>query len=426
MTVATPTSSSAADHAVMSVCLVSATQNLSARLPEVLAGHRPDITVIGAAHGQLKGSPFIRDYQQVAAIPGDLPATLESHPGLLDRGAEWVLFDDDGLIRALAESAIPDHIKRKSLPASTDLGLAMLGSKVGQQCAAESAGVATPRTFVATTRADVRRALAQFSGSGLIKGDVGGGGAEVWRVRHARDIDNIPRLDEHFPVVVQELVTGPLVSVEPLFRRGQLLGFAYSQVLRTMGGGKGPSTVRRYLDPPTPDVRETLEALGAAAGAHGFANATFIWCPQRRQHLLIELDLRINAWVQYGPRVGLDWGALMTGPSDAPVVTSSVGPQGLVIHAYPRALAAAAHELSWSHLRPWVRRETGTWDARNQRDPIANAAERASLIGPRALTRYALHDPLRATWKRLPSRLQRLLEESGWKRRGLNAMGIRT
>ena len=406
-----------------SILLMSALQSLCARMPEVLHGGGLSIAVIGSARGQLLGSPFIDSYEVVAEVPADFTEALLASPGLVDRGADWVVYDHDELIRDLARGSWPDEVKRRLLPAATDAGLAALGSKIGQQVLAEAAGVPVPETRIVFTVDDVTRALREMTGPLLLKSDVGGGGAQVWPLRDARDLSRVPRLPEQLPGLVQEYIAGELISVEPLYRRGRLLGLQYSRMERTMGGRFGPSTVRRFLDPPD-DVLDTLSALGKAGELHGFGSLTFIRCPRRQRHVLVESDMRINTCVQYGPQLGLDWAGLLGGDGSGPVATTSLGPAGRVIHVYPRAISAGVSELSWTHLRPWVMREPGTWDARNHRDPVVNAAERAELIGPQALARQLFHDPMRATWLRLPSGLRESMESRGLKRRALRAMGI--
>lgn len=406
-----------------SIVIVSATQTLSARLPEVMADRDLDLEIIGSTSGHLLGSPFIDSYDVVAPTPGDFGSTLNAHPELLDRGADWVLYDQDDLIRALTRGPWPDNVKRQVLPAATDLGLHALGSKIGQQALAEHAGVPTPAARVVDRPEDVRDAMAEMGGSLVLKSDVGGGGAQVWPLRDARDLARVPRLEDQLPALVQEWIDGELISVEPLYRRGRLLGLQYSRVERALGGGRGPSTRRRFLDPPA-DVVDALVALGETGGLHGFGNLTFIRHPERG-HVLVECDMRINTCVQYGPQLGVDWGSLLAGDHGSEVATTSLGPEGRVIHVYPRAFSAGLSEMSWVHLGPWLRREAGTWDARNHRDPAVNAAERRDLVGGRALARHFLHDPMRATWLRLPPQARESLERRGWKRRALDSMGIR-
>ena len=406
-----------------SLLLVSSQQALGARLPEVVAGRGLEFGVIGSARGLLMGSPFIDAYEQVAERPSEFTQVLIAHPELVDGRADWVLYDDDQLIRDLARGPWPESVKRYCLSAATDAGLAALGSKIGQQALAEAAGVPTPETRVVSSVDDVAMAVREMPGSLLLKADVGGGGAQVWSLRDMRDVSRVPRLPDQLPGPVQEWVEGDLISVEPLYRRGRLLGLQYSRVECAMGNGRGPSTKRRFLDPPG-EVLDILAALGEAGRLHGFGNVTFVRCWRRQQHLLVECDMRINSCVQYGPQLGLDWAGLLTSDGTGRVATTSLGPAGRVIHVYPRAISAGLAEMSWASLRPWVMREEGTWEARNQRDTIVNAHERAGLISPPALTRHLLHDPLRAAWRRLPPTLSQSLESMGWKRKALRAMGI--
>lgn len=406
-----------------SILLVSATQSLCARMPEVISGRGLSVSVLGSTRGLLQGSSFIDSYSALASAPHDFSQALDSDPDLVNRGDDWVLYDSDQLIRALARGSWPDALKRELLPASTDVGLSALGSKVGQQALAEAAGAATPATRVVGTREDISRAMQERAGPLLLKADVGGGGAQVWPLHGPHDLAKIPRLDEHLPALVQEWIEGGLISVEALFRRGQLLGLQYSRIERAMGRGLGPSTVRRFLDPPR-EVVDTLHALGDAGGLHGFGNLTFVRCHRQQRHLLIECDMRINTCVQYGPQIGVDWGALLAGEQRSRVATSSLGPRGRVIHVYPRSLSAAISEMSLGHLRPWVLREPGTWDTRNHRDVTVNAAERREWIGAQAIARHALHDPLRAAWLRLPAQIRAMDAGMRLKRHTLRGMGI--
>lgn len=406
-----------------SVLLVSAMQSLSARVPEVILDRDIHVAVIGSASGFLLGSEFIDSYEVIAHRSGDVQAALMKRPDIIDHDADWVLYDDDILIRALARGPWPSALKRRSLPAATDVGLQALGSKIGQQALSEAAGVSTPTTHVVHDENDISRAMAAIPGALLLKADTGGGGAQVWPLRKARGMQRVPRLAENLPGLVQEWIDGDLIAVEPLYRRGRLLGMQYSRVERAMGKGRGPSTIRRFLDPPR-EVVDAVVALGEAGGLHGFGNLTFVRHASRG-HLLIECDMRINVCVQYGPQIGIDWGAVLSGRHSTQVTPASIGPLGRVIHLYPRSISAGVAELSWAQLSPWIRSQPGTWDARNSRDAAVNSIERQELAGGRALMRHLLHDGTRATWLLLPFPVRQSLERLGLKRRALSAMGIR-
>ena len=406
------------------VLLVSAYQGLSARVPEVLAGHDLSITVLGAPRGQLLTSSYVDTYQVVTAGRTDFSAALAAEPCLFDREAHFVFFDDDQLLRDLADSDLPTDVKRRCLAASTDFGLAALGSKVGQQLLAEAAGVRTPRTQVVRRRDELPSALRSVGAPALVKGDLGGGGAFVRTLDDLHEAQRIRGLDAWLPLLIQEHIAGALISIEPLFKRGQLLGYLYSQMLRTTGGPNGPSTVRLFLDPPAPEVTEMLAALGSTGGLHGFANVTMIREQSTGMHYLIECDMRINTWVQFGPRLGMDWGSLITGDMTGAPRTTSLGPQGRTIHLYPRELESVLADRRWASLRPWLLREPGTWDTRNAKDAAVEDAELRSLLSASAVARGLFMRPAQRLWNAIPPGPQSALESRGWKTRGLRCFGI--
>ena len=409
-----------------SILLVAPTQALSARVPEVIADPRISVTVAGTSYGQLRGSRFVDAYEVISARPLDFVSALVADPAILRRDFDWILFDDDLLMRALADSTLPDDLKERVLPAGSTLGRAMLGSKIGQQIAAEAAGVTMPRAVIAHTIDELMAAVDDFDGPVMVKGDAGGGGAAVWHVRDSRDLPARNAITRVLPVLVQEYVAGPRLNIEPLFDRGRLLGYIHSETLECTRRGQGPTTARIFSDPRAPDLQENLEAIGDAARLHGFGSITFLWCPHRQRHLLIECDMRINTWVQFGPTVGMGWRDLLISRRPADPIAPSLGDRGQVVRLYPREVEAGLTELRWSLLRPWFQRGEGTWESRNNKDEAVNAVERKTVLSRRSVARYLLLTPLQRAWNHLPADLRERMEQRGWKARALRGFGIPT
>ncbi|MEX1210964.1 MAG: hypothetical protein WEA35_08875 [Candidatus Nanopelagicales bacterium] len=409
-----------------SILLISPTQGLSARVPEVIADPRISVVVAGTSYGHLMDSRFVDSYEVIAARPIDFVTALVADPGILRRDVDWILFDDDLLMRALTQSTLPDDVKERVLPAGSTLGRAMLGSKIGQQVAAEAAGVPMPRAIVAHTMDEVIEAVDDVDGPVMVKGDVGGGGAAVWLVRDSRDLPARNAITRVLPVLVQEYVAGPLVNIEPLFDRGRLLGYIQSETLECTRRGKGPTTARRFSDPRAPDLQQTLESIGAVGRLHGFGNLTFLWCRRRQRHLLIECDMRINTWVQFGPAMGMDWRDLLISRRPANPIVPSLGARGHIVRLYPREVEAGLTELRWSLLRPWLQRGEGTWESRNNRDEAVNTVERRSILSRQSLARCLLLVPLQRVWNRLPTGTRERMEQRGWKAHALRSFGIPT
>lgn len=409
-----------------SVLLISPTQGLSARVPEVIADARISVVVAGTSYGQLMNSRFVDSYEVIAARPIDFVTALVADPGILRRDFDWILFDDDLLMRALAHSTLPDDLKEKVLPAGSDLGRAMLGSKIGQQIAADAAGVTMPRAVIAHTIDEMIEAIDDVDGPVMVKGDAGGGGAAVWHVRDSRDLPARNAITRVLPVLVQEYVAGPRLNIEPLFDRGRLLGYIHSETLECTRRGQGPTTARMFTDPRAPDLQENLEAIGDIAQLHGFGSLTFLWCPRRQRHLLIECDMRINTWVQFGPAMGMDWRDLLISRRPADPIVPSLGARGQIVRLYPREVEAGLTEMRWSLLRPWLQRGEGTWESRNNRDEAVNAVERKTVLSRQSLARCLLLVPLQRVWNRLPTGARERMEQRGWKAHALRGLGIPT
>ena len=235
----------------------------------------------------------------------------------------------------------------------------------------------------------------------------------VRRVESPDDIVEVPA--GWFPVVVQEALDEAEVSVEVLFRDGELAAWMYAEML-TSQAHYGPSTSRRYVDPPSSDFEADLARVGRHAGLHGFFNCSLFWCPEEGRHLIFELDPRPNAWHQFGPRLGVDWVELMWRPdtADAPRHPTFGRGTGRAVHLYPRQLVDGLDARQWAAVRPWALGRPGTWGMRNHRDRAVNTAERDDVRAALAhWTRLSAAIGLGAVWERTPRRVRTLLTRLG-------------
>jgi len=408
----------------MHVIIISPTQALAARLPEVLA--RPDllIDVIGSTHGQLAESPFINEYKNICERPKDFASTLIAQPELLNNLGEWIIFDDDELMRILATSDLPQSTKIRILPAKTELGLGMLGSKVGQTIAALEAGISTPQTYIARTDLEMQKYAKELCGPFVIKADLGGGGGLVRKFNSPEELESLQDREKFLPGVIQEFISSLPFSVEALFVNGRLAAFILSEMLTCAPTSFGPSDIRKFVDPSNSEIEDSLNKLASVGGLHGFANITFVWCQKRQMHLLIECDMRVNTWVQFGPLLGVPWGVILADWSPTrEVVTTNLGDTGRVIHLYPRTIQSGFLAEPRKRLLPWITNASGTWDTRNHIDPAVNAAERRQ-VSPLGLTRGTVFRPAQKAWNALPINVTGPIERRGLKKIGLRLFGI--
>jgi predicted ATP-grasp superfamily ATP-dependent carboligase len=134
--------------------------------------------------------------------------------------------------------------------------------------------------------------------------------------------------------------------VDAIFNHGRLAAWAYSDFQRSRSAFE-PSEARHYANPKSLDFIEQLERIGAATGAHGFANCSFFYLPDTGSHLFFECDLRANHWLRLFPHFGIDIPHLLSDEWDG-VCGSVINPEGgaYFIH-YGRSVQHAAERRDW-------------------------------------------------------------------------------
>lgn len=391
------------------ITFIAAHSHLFNRLPEIFQRPGVHITVIGCPSTVLATSPFVDRFIPVGAhaeketfVSDLIESGVLNSPDVL---GDWVIIAGDDELRELAQSDLPEEVLVRLLSATTPSGRASLGSKVGMAHLSKVAGVQHPRTLIARYPDELPKILESFPEKFVVKADIGGAGLQVRIFSDAESLAANPIPTEWFPIIVQEFVEGTLVSVEALFKSGELLGYQYS-VVEAVAWERGPTCVRRYHTPPSGAVDGPLQALARVSGANGLSNCTFIRSLRTGNHLLIEADFRPNVHCQFASQLGLDWVELMLNPPTAPVFPQGLPPQGEIIRLYPTDITRALAQRSFRELAPWLFRAPGTWDTRNRRDPTANAAERRQTykgeIAPTLLKLWhKAPTPVRATVNQL-------------------------
>lgn len=350
--------------------------------------------MVGPATAPLSRSTFVDEYvsTRTSLMGLALAEEIAARPELRVAIDGYVIYSDDDIPRGLASSNLSMAERLRILPARRAEGLHMLGSKVGLAQVGAAAGVVMPESVVVDDATSLSSAIEHIGIPCLIKADVGGGGGGIAIVRDPANLPDEPVRE--YPLVVQRLVDGDEMAVDAIFDDGRLLGWAYARVTG-VSGLLGPSTVRRYGEPPSRDCVDALLRLGEHSGLTGLFNCTFVWERARGRHLRVEADPRPNAWHQFGPRLGLDWVGLLTEPPDTPV-GPVLPPQGIVLHLYPRELASGIPHGDSAATRPWATRASGTWETRNRRDAAVNRAEDRQVLGMPGFT------VTRQAWRLIP------------------------
>ncbi len=347
---------------------------ISSRIHERLPRNLFRVRAISGPKSPFRRSTFVDEY---VALGGSRDSSISEIVDAAEQGGiapdDWVISGTDALLRALAQSMIPEARKLSLLPTKKPEGLLLLGSKAGLVEIARRHGIRMARTELVSNREDLAHALAGATYPLMLKGDGGASGQQVRFVdsRSAVDVETIPA--PWFPVLLQEHIEGPMVSVEALFRKGQLTRYLYSRALQ-FTHSRGPSTARHFQSPLAVDFIEPLEKLGQVAGLHGFANCSFVWDESRQSHWLFEVDMRPNRWHQFGPDLGVNWAEGMWAAPIAPISGESPHREA-VIRLYPREIANALASRNYRDLVPWVTGEPGTWQWRQRLDRAVSRQE---------------------------------------------------
>jgi hypothetical protein len=137
-------------------------------------------------------------------------------------------------------------------------------------------------------------------------------------------------------VLMQQPVAGPLVMVQSVFARGELIAFHAAE--RTGEGASGGASHKRAIELPA--VREHIATLGGALGWHGALSADVILSPDGPQFIDINPRLvePVNAY-----RSGVDLvSALLDTACSGTAEPQATGRPGVQTHQLLLALLGAA------------------------------------------------------------------------------------
>ena len=252
-----------------------------------------------------------------------------------------ISFASDAHLLKLAESSLSTLEKKIILPISTDAGLSIMTSKIGFTRLIKELGLPTPKTDIYLDVEQLKQASAKFVLPAMIKSDGGGGGTSVRRLNEP--LTSTHDLADFTPGVIQEFMSLPVIGVDAIFNNGRLAAWVYCDLQETITPF-GPSVLRHYAAPESLDFVTQLQEIGAATGAHGFANCSFFYSPNERVHYIFECDLRPNHWARLAPYFGIDVATILSSSWEGEIVTAALVPAGRTVIHFSRALTKAADE----------------------------------------------------------------------------------
>ena len=255
----------------------------------------------------------------------------------------WVVFSDDEHMYQISRMALTLEQQCAIFPTKNESGLGLLGSKAGLTKFCIEHGISHPESVVVDTPKQLQAQLSSFTYPLFIKGNRGGGGATVFNLVTPSDFDSVNLTERDFPVIAQEAINSPMISIEAFYSHGQLVAWMFSEELGSISKF-GPSYSRRYLNPENQSFIPTLQSLGHHAGLHGFVNCGLLR-DTTGNYLLFEADMRPNAWHYLFRYFGIDLKSVMesaaAGNKVDPLFPINVPTEGIELRLRSREILLA-------------------------------------------------------------------------------------
>jgi len=278
----------------MNKYLIVSNPELHQNFPKLFRNQNSKTIAIGFTKSSLSEDKYVDEFRLMKAGSGDeFIQSVINNKKLLKELNGLILWGDDEIMYQIANSKIAQTLKLRILPVRKQIGLQILGSKVGQSKIFKNLELKTPKTEIIKSANQLKQRLKNFQGPFIIKGDRLGGGALVRKYESRKGL-SLKDVDESwYPIVLQDFINGPVISVEAFFKKGKLVAWIYSAYEGALGEF-GPSFLRTYKNPSNLDFEADLIKLADHCGLDGMFNCTYILSGS--SHYLIEADGRPNSW----------------------------------------------------------------------------------------------------------------------------------
>lgn len=218
---------------------------------------------------------------------------------------DWIIPGDDIIVRLLNERITDEQLFYKIMPLTKIENRELLGSKAGFSNLCMKYGIKTPGYLIYEEGMQAGEIGRKVGFPALMKVDKSEGGYGIFLCENEQDItSNLAKITNKENLVIQQMINGYDVNVEVLYKDGELMVYNYSKTTMAMGQF-GVSTQRLFYS--NPEIEEVLVHAGRSLGLSGFCNVVFMYDEAKKEHFLIEIDSRPNAWMYYGKFTGNDF-----------------------------------------------------------------------------------------------------------------------
>ena len=317
------------------VIMIASHPGSVARLAQPIARAGMAVEAWSPYGSRLGYSRYVRRHRDLCADPAQRREQLSSIAREVGPG-DWVILGTDDDIYEASDLAQDDPDVTSLLPGKHHRSA--LGGKAEMAGTLDHLGIQQPRWTAAHSRADVRAAAAMVGGWAMVKTVRGAGGRGVWRVDAAVEPREISGAG---PYLVQEWIEGVTTSIDIVVVNGRVALAPYSEMVE-VSRSYGVSLVRRYTAMADERLSADLDRLAAGLGGTWLANLTAMRQPDGT-HVLVEVDMRPNAWHSYLDRLGFPMPRVLEairGGGEVPHQAPSLTPQVRVVNVN-RVLKAA-------------------------------------------------------------------------------------
>ncbi|MEI8280115.1 MAG: hypothetical protein WCG87_10155 [Bacteroidota bacterium] len=152
-----------------------------------------------------------------------------------------------------------------------------------------------------------------------------------------------------------------MIKVDALYKNGVLLMYNYSNCIKMLYSAFGVSTKRSFYH--NEPIQAELKRMGSEIGLNGFANITLLYSLEEKEHYLIEIDVRPNAWLYYGKHTGNDFSKAVRNylNNDLSFIPHSTPQKISKVTLFSRDLTRILLTADYKDLIKWFVNHDGCW-----------------------------------------------------------------
>ncbi|MEJ0053305.1 MAG: hypothetical protein WDN10_01065 [bacterium] len=276
---------------------------------------------------------------------------------------DWIILTDDPVLRIMNDRIGDDSAALKILPVAKLANRNVIGSKAALSLLCEKYQLRTPPFAIYNEGDDLSALTATVGYPLLLKVDRSGGGSGVFRCIDESKLAETLRLlapDQRKNLVFQKYIEGDNIGVDALYRKGTLLAYARSKVVRTVTDEFSISSVRSYA--PDETIEPELRRIGEEIGIDGFCNFTFMQEGRTGTYYLIEADLRPHAWFSLARLGGVDFSlAIRNYLSGSNTLIGQPCAAEVEIRHFFRDFNWSVERGDWRGILMWIFNRDGRW-----------------------------------------------------------------